>query len=234
MRYRRYGAANLPKDGGFLLLANHQTHMDPVLVGMANAERPTMGIARASLFDSKIVGFLLDSFGAIRLRRGEPDHKALAAAIKQMELGRPITLFPEGTRTFDGRVAPLHRGAMVLLRRCCVPVVPVAIEGFYDFWPRHRDFPSLKRCYGRVRIGKPIDAQTLIDMGSEQAMSYIRRLLEEMRLELRQEIRRISRGQFPLPGPADSPYWESEPDLQERCEEPAQNEASCPLGSTTD
>ena len=82
------------------------------------------------------------------------------------------------------------------------PVMPVAVEGAYDIWPRGTSFPRLR---GRMllKAGDPIPAQTLVDMGADAAMEFLYDTIEELRMELRETIRRNSKGKYPRPGPGD-------------------------------
>ena len=83
------------------------------------------------------------------------------------------------------------------------PVVPVAIEGAHDIWPRGTSFPRLR---GRmlVKAADPIPAQMLVDMGADAAMEFLYDTLEGLRMELRETIRRRSKGVYPPPGPGDA------------------------------
>ncbi len=115
-----------------------------------------------------------------------------------------MLLFPEGERCHNGAVAEFQSGMLVLVRRTGAPVVPIAIEGTFDIWPRTRKYPRLR---GRIatRVGHPITAEELTSEEPEVAMERLRRAIDAMRLELRRELRDATGGRFPAPGPGDRP-----------------------------
>jgi len=142
--------------GGLLIVANHQSYLDPVLVGMALG-RPINYVARSSLF--RLPGFtqLIRALGAHPINRGEVDRSGLKGIIKLLRKGEPLLLFPEGTRTSDGSLGEFGRGAGSLAVRCGVPVLPVCIEGAFRCWPRHRTLPRPARV--AVAFGRPLSSQ---------------------------------------------------------------------------
>jgi 1-acyl-sn-glycerol-3-phosphate acyltransferase len=208
-RVRRVGASHVPASGPALFVSNHQSHLDPLIAGVLVADRPFASMARASLFRFKPFGAFIRLFGAVPIERGRGDRSAMRAFIDELEHGRCVLLFPEGTRTPDGRVGQFHPGALMLARRGGAPIVPVAIEGAFEVWPRARPRPRLR---GRVAVmaGEPLGPGELEHMGDAQVLERLRRQIESMRLELRAGLRRATRGRVPPPGPADRAYWEGE------------------------
>ena len=204
------GAGHLPRQGGILVVSNHQSFLDPPACGSAARERPYTIIARESLFRFRPFGWLIRSFGAVPIERGSGDTGALRTAIKQLAMGRAVFMFPEGTRNEDGRTKPLKPGVALLARRARAPIVPMAIEGAHDVWPRTRRLPSLR---GRLEceIGEPIPAETVeawFAEGADAFLDRLRRRIEELRMRCRARLRERTRGAFPPPGPADRPWWE--------------------------
>jgi 1-acyl-sn-glycerol-3-phosphate acyltransferase len=199
-RYRCFGRSLVPPSGPAIYVANHQSHFDPPLVGCLVG--PFASLARATLFDNRALGWCLSRLGSIRLHQGRGDAAALRAAIDELKAGGRVLLFPEGERCDDGAVKVFQSGILVLVRRTGAPVVPVAIEGLFDIWPRTRKYPRLR---GRIaaRVGHPITAQELTSEEPEAAMERLRRAIDAMRLELRRELRDATGGRFPAPGPGD-------------------------------
>ena len=209
-RLRVTGLERLPRSGGILVVSNHQSFLDPPVCGSSIRERPYTIIARESLFRFRPFGALIRSFGAVPIERGSGDMGALRTALKQLSAGRCVFMFPEGTRNEDGRTKPFKPGVALLARKARVPIVPMAIEGANDLWPRTRRLPRLR---GRleVEVGDPIAPETVeawSKEGSDVLLEQMRRRIEELRMRCRARLRERTHGTFPPPGPADRPYWE--------------------------
>jgi 1-acyl-sn-glycerol-3-phosphate acyltransferase len=210
-RMRTSGAEHVPREGPAIFAPNHQSHLDPMIVGVLVRDRPFASLARASLFDRRLFGGLISALGAVPLERGRADTGALRNALRALADGRTLLFFPEGTRTEDGRVQRLRDGVAFVAERADVPIIPVAIEGARDVWPRGRSRPRW-RGWIAVRAGPPLRPSELVDEEGRRDLEVLRRRLEAVRLELRAELRAASRGRWPPAGPGDRPYWEA-PDL---------------------
>ena len=201
------GWEHVPSKGPVIFVANHQSHFDPPLVGVLVGDRPCAFLARASLFNNRMFGALIRMLNSIPLDSRKPGSEAFRAALAELEAGRCVLLFPEGTRSRDGAMEGFRSGFLLLVRRTAAPVVPVALEGFHDIWPMQRRGPALR---GRVALqaGEAISAEELLSRSTADATEIVRRRIEQMRLELRQQIRRASCGRHPARGPGDVAYWE--------------------------
>ncbi len=207
-RVRRRGRANVPSSGPVVYVANHQSQYDPPIIGLVVGDRPFSALARSGLFECAPFGWLIRLLGAISLRQGKGDASALRAAIEVVRRGGAVLIFPEGGRTHDGVMAEFKHGLLSILKRTPATVVPLAVEGAFDVWPRGRRYPRL---VGRLAgmAGSPIPAEDLLAMEPAAAMERLRREIETMRLDLRRELRAATDGCFPAPGLADRPYWET-------------------------
>jgi 1-acyl-sn-glycerol-3-phosphate acyltransferase len=187
-RFRRYESQRVPREGPLVFVSNHQSHFDPPAVSILGADRPCCFLARASLFDFKPFGALIRFLNAIPLERGgKGGAGALRHAVRELEAGRCVTLFPEGSRTSDGSVHPFKPGVMLLLRRTGATVVPVGIEGAHDIWPIGRRLPRLG---GRFAIiaGDPISADELLAMETPDALKRLREESDRLRREVGERI----------------------------------------------
>ncbi len=185
-RVRFRGQSNIPSSGAFLLLSNHQSHLDPMVVGIMTRDRPNRALARSTLFDSRLLGFLMRLFGTITLRQGQSDTAAIRTAVGTLKSGRVVLVFPEGRRSEDGRIAPFERGTWLLLKRAKVPVLPAALDGAIDAWPVGQR-PSLRGII-ESEVGAPIAAADLLAMGEEQGLAFLRKRIEELRRGCRDRV----------------------------------------------
>ncbi len=155
---RASGLENIPRTGGCLLAANHQSYLDPTFVA-AFLPREMHFMARRTLFRNPVFRALIVRCNAFSIDRDRADVKGVKSAIERLEAGNLLLVFPEGTRTRDGTVGPLKAGIGLLAERAAVPIVPVLITGAYKVWPKGRLFPGLGSV--RLRFGKPISPALL-------------------------------------------------------------------------
>lgn len=206
-RYEMRGRDRIPREGPILYVANHQSHLDPPAVGLLVTDRPCAFLARKTLFDNKLFGLLLRTLGSVPLDRDRTGIGALRFALDELNAGRCVLLFPEGTRCADGVLGRFRPGFLLLARKANATVVPVAVEGFYDVWPRSRSRPRL-RGWTAGEACTPFAPGELDALEPAEAAECVRRRIEEMRMSLRERLRERSRGRAPVPGPGDRPYWE--------------------------
>jgi 1-acyl-sn-glycerol-3-phosphate acyltransferase len=142
---RHFNVPDLDRvEGSLLLASNHQSFLDPVLVGMA-LPRPLNFAARSTLFTNPAFGTLIRALGAHPLQRDRVDPRGIRTLLRLLRDGRRLLVFPEGTRTRDGALNPFRPGTGVLAVRTGTPVLPVCIEGAQRAWPRHRLLPRPAR-----------------------------------------------------------------------------------------
>jgi len=181
-RVRSYGRENIPQNGPFLMISNHQSYLDPMLCGCP-IKRQVAFLARESLFRHWFFGRVLRSVGAIPVKLGEADISAMRKVIDVLKHGKGVCLYPEGTRTADGRITPFKPGFGLLCRRGRAAIVPIVIDGAFECWPRHRKLFSpgkISVCYG-----KPISAEQAKKMGDEKLAQVLTDTLRRMQNECR-------------------------------------------------
>ena len=152
-RIRRYGARNIPRPP-FIVACNHQSFLDPIIVGFT-CPHPVRYMARASLFHNPLFAALIRAYGAFEIERDAADLSALRKTMRFLKNGECVLLFPEGTRTRDGKVGQIKPGGFLIAARLGVAVVPAVIEGAFCAWRRNTKLP---RFFLPIRIyyGKPI------------------------------------------------------------------------------
>jgi 1-acyl-sn-glycerol-3-phosphate acyltransferase len=134
------GREHLPKQGPFLIVTNHLSSVDPpFVISMIPIGLRMTGMAAMAHRNDFFIGWLMDRAGAIWVRRGEPDRKALRQALDVLASGRPLGVAPEGTRSKTGALAEGKTGAAFLAIKAGVPIVPIVVYG------TEKVFPSLRR-----------------------------------------------------------------------------------------
>ena len=151
--FRVDGREHEPASGPLVVVSNHRSDLDPLVVGSALRRRVTF-MAKQELFRVPVLRWWISACGAFPVRRGEADRQALRTALKILADEGVLVMFPEGTRALGRELRPPEPGAALLALRAGAAVLPVAITGTDEVLPRgaHR----LRRSTIRVRIGEPI------------------------------------------------------------------------------
>lgn len=149
-----HGLEHVPKRGGVLIVSNHQSNLDPLLIGV-ELDRPLNYIAKSELFHRRFARWLLRSLNAFPVRQGRGDVGAIKETIHRLQHGHLLNIYPEGARTPDGRMQPLKKGVALIIKRTGVPIIPAVIIGTFEAWPIQRRFPRPGPV--RVRFGSPIE-----------------------------------------------------------------------------
>ncbi len=176
------GGSVIPRRGGCVLASNHQSFMDPVVLGAA-VKRPLAFLARESLFCHRLFGLVIRNLNAIPVATESLGPDALRRAVGVLTSGWPLVVFPEGTRTPDGSLRPLRRGVALLAVRAGVPVIPVRIFGAFSLWPRRRRFPRLG---GRIAVA--FGPLLVYDSQSDTYDSFV--------ASISRALRRLGEGRF--------------------------------------
>ena len=147
------GREYIPKEGGVLLVSNHVSYLDPVLLGVA-FPRPLHFFARADLFDHRLFGELIRTLHAFPVHIDKLDKDAIEHAIKELTRGKTVVVFPEGTRSRTGALRPGQAGAGFLAVKAKVPVLPVYLRGTYEALPPGAKMIRPKKI--SVHFGEPL------------------------------------------------------------------------------
>jgi 1-acyl-sn-glycerol-3-phosphate acyltransferase len=158
-----------------------------VLVGIGAWHRHWCSMARATLFHLPVFGSLLRQFNSIPVEQGTSDLKAIRACIDALKADQALLIFPEGSRTDDGRMTDFASGTMLLIKRARPMVQPVAVTGTFEAWPRGRGFP---RPGGRMGViyGQPMPADNLLALGADEAMRLLHDQVADLKVELRRRL----------------------------------------------
>lgn len=148
----RDGLEHLPRGGPAILVSNHVSYMDAILLGSA-APRPIHFIVLQWMHDLLVLRWFYWGMGTIPVRAGS-DARGIRNALRTLRQGDVVGVFPEGTRSPDGRLGDARPGAALLAALSKAPVVPVFIDGALDSMPVGSRFPSPARVH--VRFGAPL------------------------------------------------------------------------------
>lgn len=181
------GDEHIPRSGPFILVANHCSNVDPLILGWAIGNRTNRLIhfmAKAEMRGWPVLGWLATQSGVFFVRRGEGDRAAQRFSLEALAAGRPIALHPEGTRSRDGRLQAGRSGAAFLAMRSGAPLLPAGIAGTHRIFPGRSRFPHSTRIV--IRIGEPFTLPHVPDgrldraalaAGTERIMAAIAELL---------------------------------------------------------
>lgn len=156
--YRAAGFKPIEGEDGALILANHQSFLDPLVVGLP-FRRPISFLARDSLFRAPVVGWILKNTHVMPINQQAASTASLRDTIKRLQDGWLVGIFPEGTRSPTGAIGQMKPGFAAIIRRAKHPVYPVGISGAYDALPLGGWF--LKPARVRVVFGEPLTVEQL-------------------------------------------------------------------------
>ncbi len=175
--FRTTGAHHLDFDGGAIILSSHQSMMDPVLVGLISNQRLCY-LARKTLFKNQVFAWLIRTLDAIEIDRERGGLSGLKEMLRRLKKGDKVLMFPEGTRTLDGKIGPLKPGFIPIARRAEVPLVPVAIVGAYDCLPRGASMPTRKPI--AVVVGDPIYPEEYLALSDDEIIARLASRMETL------------------------------------------------------
>jgi 1-acyl-sn-glycerol-3-phosphate acyltransferase len=183
---RTDGRNHIPRSGPVLIIANHQSFLDPILVGLVT-RRHLRYLARKSLFRNPLFRWLIESYGAVPIDQEGIGKEGIRIVLERLGQGDAIVVFPEGTRTEDGALQTLRPGIHLLIKRTSVPIVPVGIAGAFHALPFWQKFPTLSPLFLppnnatiAVCAGKPLDGRRLVDMPREQVLEELFTAMKEV------------------------------------------------------
>ncbi len=193
--YRCSSRHNLPDVGSALIVSNHQSFIDPLLVGLI-ARRPLTFLARKNLFKNRIFGALLHEYGAFPIDRNL-GKDGLQAVFDALGRGEAVTVFAEGERTHDGELQPLKAGIALIVKRADAPIIPCAIVGAFESWPRHAKRPRLAPLFlpksvGSIAVvfGEPVPAGHYRTWSREAILNDLQARLAQAYAEAKKRQRR--------------------------------------------
>lgn len=162
-----HGLHHVPNSGPFLLLANHESILDPILI-QAVCPRPVHTMAKSTQFASPFMSWIMRQVKSFPVRRYQVDPQSVRMVLRRLEQGEPVGIYPEGERSWDGRLQEPRRGTIRLALRAGVPVVPCTITGSYEVWPRWDR--AIRRGTVRIDFGEPFLLPPAHDRSEREAL----------------------------------------------------------------
>ncbi len=134
-QYRAFGQENIIEDGPAIMAANHQSYLDPPLVGIT-CRAELYYLARKTLFENKLFGSILSGVNALPVDLLKGDLTAVRTVINLLKQGHRTVIFPEGTRSLTGEIQQARPGIGLIIAKTLAPVVPMRIFGSFQAWPK--------------------------------------------------------------------------------------------------
>jgi len=193
-----FNAERVPENGPVILASNHASIIDPPLVG-TGLNRGISYLARESLFRFPGVGWLLRNWDAVPVDREGGGAKGLKAIMDRLLDGGGIILFPEGTRTTDGKLQPARSGIGLTVIKSAAPVVPVRVFGTFAAYGREARFPKPHKI--AAKYGKPMDFTDLRTEARTCSKARLKQIYQEVADQIMAEIAKLEpcqdKDQFP-------------------------------------
>ena len=189
-RYQVIGKEKVPKTGRLLVCANHSTMADPIFLGSAIPGRQMKFVAKAELFENKLIGGFLASLGAFPIARGTGGAEGIQIAMRHLEDGHSVCMFPEGTRSKTGELLNPKNGAAMLAARTGCDILPVAITA--KGGQRPKVFRKML-----IKIGDPIpyvDLGFSENPGASQYRNATRVIFDQIRALREESIALMEKG----------------------------------------
>jgi len=182
-RVRSTGLENVPERGPAILVCNHVSFVDALLVG-GSVRRPVRFVMYYKIFQNPLLRFIFKTAKAIPIASAKEDEKLLAEAFeridRELEEGHIVCIFPEGGITRDGEIQHFRPGVERIIERRAVPVIPIALGGIWGSWFSRQTGGGLRKIPGRlwarvsVRFGEPVPPQDASAAGLELLVRTLR------------------------------------------------------------
>ncbi len=180
-RLKVFNSQNFIK-GRAIIASNHGSYLDPPAIAVASLEEINF-LAKEELFKIPVFNFMVRKLNSHPVTGSGKDASTFRKAKNLLKQEKKILLFPEGERSFTGKLGPLLPGAPFLAYLAQAPIIPCYVQGAYEIWPRNKKLPRL---FGRLKVafGEPIYPADFADLERDQAIGKISKKLENSLKEL--------------------------------------------------
>lgn len=182
-KHKVYGKEHFPK-GAAIIAPNHSSFWDPPFVGISAPEEIHY-LARAYLFKIRWLNWIIRKLHSYPVTGTAEDLSSFKLICQLLKEDKKVVIFPEGNRSWDGKLQEFKSGIAMLALRCHAPIIPVYIHGSFDIWNRMKRFPKL---YGHsaVVFGKPISYQIYEKLPKKEAQEAMTEAVKEAIIHLQQ------------------------------------------------
>ncbi len=186
--WRVYNSERVPLEGPVILASNHESYVDPPLVG-AGIKRGINYLAREDLFRFPVIGWVLRNWNAVPVDRYGGGARGLKAILERLLAGGAIILFPEGTRSRDGQLQSARSGIGLTVIKSGAPVVPVRVFGTFEAFGRHMRFPRPRRII--VKYGQPMLFKELRNEAKACSKARLKEIYQQVADEIMAAIAKL-------------------------------------------
>ena len=170
-------------DGPAIIAPNHVSFLDPVIIG-STSPKEIHFLANARLFKHRLFGWYIAQLNSHPVQTASNDTQAVKKILQLLGEGKRVMIFPEGTRSADGKLQPLKLGCAMLSIHSRSPIIPTWIEGTYEIWPKNQKLPHPR---GKIKItyGSPIDPDQIQASSKKEAQILLTKQLENALLNMK-------------------------------------------------
>jgi 1-acyl-sn-glycerol-3-phosphate acyltransferase len=187
-RFKAYNPERVPLSGPLILASNHTSYLDPPLVG-SGIRRDINYLARESLFRFPVVGWVLKNWHSVPVDREGGGAAGLRAILDRLLAGGAIILFPEGTRSRDGKLQAARSGIGLTVIKSNAPVVPVRVFGTFEAFGRNHKLPRPRQI--AVKYGKPMDFADLRREAKTCPKPRLKQIYQQIADQIMSEIQKL-------------------------------------------
>ncbi len=181
-RQQKSGVENIPLEGGLIIASNHIAGADPFLLG-SSIPREMWFMAKKELFEPFLLGQLISRVNAFPVDRFNFDLDVIKKSISLLKQGKALIMFPEGTRSKDGRIMEGKIGVGMLAQKAKVPIIPVYLENTSKAWQNFLKGKRMKVYFGEIIDSNWIDSQAHSKKGYQVITDELMEQLKKLQIQ---------------------------------------------------